>query len=58
MIEEYIKIRSNSDAASVNQIIIKKDTKIMLGESSEYCTKMIEAVKEYRKKQKTIKKHI
>ena len=56
MIEEYKKEKNNPKAASVNEYIVKKDTKVMLGEPKEYPSKMIEAIKEYMKKQKSIKK--
>ncbi len=55
-IEEYMKIKRNPNAIPVNEITIKKDTKVMLGEPSEYPTRMIESIKEYMKKQKAIKK--
>ena len=56
MIEEYTNEKNNSNASSVSEHVVEKDTKIMLGVPKEYPSKMIEAIKEYMKKQKSIKK--
>jgi hypothetical protein len=56
IIEDYIKSKNNPAAALINENTIEEDTKIMLGEPREYPTKMIEAIKEYMKKQRAIKK--
>ncbi|PJI07554.1 MULTISPECIES: enhanced serine sensitivity protein SseB [Clostridium] len=56
MIEEYKQELNEPKAASVKKSTVKKDTKVMLGEPKDYPHEMIQAVKEYMKKQKSIKK--
>ena len=56
MIENYIEEKNNPKKASVKKCIVEKDTKVKIGEPKDYPTKMIEAVKEYMKGQKCIKK--
>lgn len=56
MIEEYKKELNEPKATSVKKSTVKKDTKVMLGEPKDYPHEMIQAVKEYMKKQKSIKK--
>ncbi|MFL0252620.1 enhanced serine sensitivity protein SseB [Clostridium neuense] len=56
MIEKYKKEKDNNDeVTAVKQNVIKKDTKVMLGEPKDYPSGMIEAVKEHMKKNKCIK---
>lgn len=56
MIERYKKEKNNLRSASVTEETIKKDTEVIVGEPREYPARMIEAIREYMKKQKYIKK--
>ena len=56
MIEEYKKEKENPKSASISEHTVEKDTKVMIGEPAEYPTKMVEAIKVYMKKQKSINK--
>lgn len=55
VIEEYRK-RRNSNDTKVKEDVIEKETKIILGEPKEYPSEMIESIKKYMKKEKSIKK--
>lgn len=55
IIEEYRKNRSNKDT-EVKEEVMEKGTEIILGEPKEYPSEMIEAIKKYMKKEKSITK--
>ncbi|MDY3207215.1 enhanced serine sensitivity protein SseB [Clostridium baratii] len=55
IIEEYRKNRNNKDI-TVKEEVMEKGTEIILGEPKEYPSEMIEAIKKYMKKEKSITK--
>lgn len=55
IIEEYRKNRNDKNT-KVKEEVMEKGTEIMVGEPKEYPSEMIEAIKKYMKKEKSIKK--
>ena len=55
IIEEYRKNRNDKDT-KVKEEVMEKGTEIMLGEPKEYPSEMIESIKKYMKKEKSIRK--
>lgn len=55
IIEEYRKNRNDKDTR-VKEEVMEKGTEIMLGEPKEYPSEMIEYIKKYMKKEKSIRK--
>lgn len=54
VIEAYLRERSQAEAGGVQQVVVEKDTSVLLGEPKHYPTDMIDAVKSYMKTQKSI----